>query len=71
MLITNKFICDKINKILVKGVVLLTTMVVFTNQSEAFKMADVMQELCDYEKKRLDNVEKNIELMKTLGKILL
>ena len=31
-------------------------------------MADVVQELCDYEKKRLENIEKNIELMKTLGK---
>ena len=31
-------------------------------------MADVVQELCDYEKRRLENVEKNIELMKTLGK---
>ena len=34
-------------------------------------MADVMQELCYYEKRRLENVEKNIELMKTLGIILL
>ena len=34
-------------------------------------MADVMQELCDYEKRRLRNVENNIELMKTLGIILL
>ena len=32
-------------------------------------MSDVMQELCDYEKRRLENVEENIELMKTLGKI--
>ena len=31
-----------------------------------FKMADVIQELCDYEKRRLENVEKNIKLMKTL-----
>ena len=31
----------------------------------------VMQELCDYEKRRLRNVKKNIEIMKTLGKILL
>ena len=31
-------------------------------------MADVVQELCDYEKRRLENVEKNIDLMKTLGK---
>ena len=30
-------------------------------------MADKMQNLCDYEKRRLENVEKNIELMKTLG----
>ena len=28
-----------------------------------------MQELCDYEKRRLRNVKKNIEIMKTLGKI--
>ena len=35
------------------------------------QMAGIMQELCDYEKRRLENVEKNIELMKTLGKILL
>ena len=34
-------------------------------------MGEVMQELCDYEKRRLENLEKNIELMKTLGKILL
>ena len=34
-------------------------------------MADVMQELCDYEKRRLENIKENIELMKTLGKILL
>ena len=34
-------------------------------------MADVIQELCDYEKRRLRNAEKNIELMKTLGKIIL
>ena len=34
-------------------------------------MADVIQELCDYEKRRLENVKKNIEHMKTLGKILL
>ena len=26
---------------------------------EVFKMADEMQELCDCEKRRLDNVEKN------------
>ena len=31
-----------------------------------FKMADVIQELCDGEKSRLENIEKNIELMKTL-----
>ena len=31
-------------------------------------MADVMQELCDYEKRRLKNVEKNIKIMKSLGK---
>ena len=42
-----------------------------TSYSEEFKMADVMQELCDYEKRRLQNVEKNIEHMKTLGITLL
>ena len=31
-------------------------------------MADIVEELYDYEKRRLENVEKNIELMKTLGK---
>ena len=36
------------------------------NLSEVFKMADVMQELCGYGKRR-----DNIELKKTLGKILL
>ena len=31
-------------------------------------MAHVMQELCDYEKRRLENIKNNIEIMKTLGK---
>ena len=34
-------------------------------------MADVMQELCDYEKRRLEKIKKNIEIMKSLGKKLL
>ena len=34
-------------------------------------MVDVMQDLCDYEETRLENVEKNIEIMKSLGKKLL
>ena len=34
-------------------------------------MADVMQELCDYEKRRLENIKKNIEIMKSLGNKLL
>ena len=31
-------------------------------------MAEELQEICDYEKRRLENIEKNIELMKYLGK---
>ena len=35
-------------------------------------MAEATQELCDYNKKRrLENIKKNIELTKTLSKILL
>ena len=34
-------------------------------------MGDATQELCHYNKRRLGNIKKNIELTKTLSKLLL